>query len=139
MVQKADDLNALKAEFNAKDDQYQIEFKRINKSLDTLGAEIQTSFRILSEKIDQNANSNRITLPIVLSIIGTVLSVAVVAGVIHTMSLEPLRTEDKGLDYRLSKIENILQNEVDSGHNPHALSLRMDYIEKMQKTSNATE
>jgi hypothetical protein len=121
---------ALKAEFNAKDEQYQIEFKRINKGLDTLGAEIQTSFRVLSEKIDNNANNNRITLPVVLSVIGTILSCAVVAGVIHTMSLAPLYTQDTSINQRISRIEDQLQNEINSGHNPHALNMRIDMIEQ---------
>jgi hypothetical protein len=126
-----DDIKALRAEFQAKDEAYEREFKRINIALGDMRSDFQSGLRDVFNKLDSNANSNRITLPIVLSVVGTILSVAVVAGVIHTMSLSPLHTEDRALEYRLSKIENVLQNEVDSGHNPHALSLRMDYIEKL--------
>jgi hypothetical protein len=114
---------------------YDAEFARINKSLHGLSEKLDTTSRVLLDRLDQQANNNRITLPLVLSVIGTLLSAAVIAGVIHSQSLRPLYTQDNAIDYRVKKIEEILQNEVNSGHNPHALSLRIDYIEKLNGTN----
>jgi hypothetical protein len=124
-----DDIKALRAEFQAKDEAYEREFKRINIALGDMRSDFQSGLRDVFNKLDNNANSNRITLPIVLSVVGTILSVAVVAGVIHTMSLSPLHTEDRNMDDRIANIEAQLQYEVNSGHNPHALSIRLDNLE----------
>jgi hypothetical protein len=131
-MRDGDDVNALRAEFQAKDEAYEREFKRINSTMVDMRSDFQSGLRDVFNKLDANANSNRITLPIVLSVIGTVLSVAIVAGVIHGQSLEPFETEDRNLRDRISAVENQLQYEVNSGHNPHALSMRMDLIEKQR-------
>jgi hypothetical protein len=130
----SDDLSNLRDEFKEaireKDEAYSREFKRINSNLSDIRSEFQSGLSEVFTRLDRNANSNRITLPVVLSVVGTILSVSVIAGVIHSQSLQPLYTQDRNTSERVDFIQEQLQYEVNSGHNPHALSQRIDYLEK---------
>jgi hypothetical protein len=134
----SDDLSNLRDEFKEaireKDEAYSREFKRINSNLSDIRSEFQSGLSEVFTRLDRNANNNRITLPVVLSVVGTILSVSVIAGVIHSQSLQPLYTQDKDLRADVTAIEGQLQHEVNTGHNPHALSQRIDYLEKHMTT-----
>ena len=108
-----DEIKALRAEFQAKDEAYEREFKRINHALGDIRTEFAQGIQALAHKLDQRADASRITLPLVLSAIGTFIAISTIAGVIHNQSLKPLYMQDSHLKEAMAMSHSLEDEKIE--------------------------
>ncbi len=113
---------------------------KINITLDNLFSRLNESERTILEKLEKNQSNRQITAPLILSVMGVVISLALVAGMLINGSMEPLRLDIGNLK------ANVAEHHLLPGHvealQVHAkqdaelehMKWRMDNIESRQQT-----
>lgn len=103
----------------------------LEESVQVIHRKVDSGFHDLAQQISQQANSNRITWPLIFTAIGTIVSVLVVAAMVMGMALEPMRKHME-LDGHPKAIENAIRDEEKLKQHKEELNYHSKKLDEME-------